>query len=348
MPIDPECQAIADRIVALRGRLEAERSTLAGTGPAQRWEVGFSAVATLQRDLDAALGDFDRCLESHQLATDIEVEVFDTSHGPAAASQVTAWSRNGPTAQPVPSEPIVIGRATIALPATELALTVEPAGSAAAGAEFRSGWLERVPRRDLADAVTRVEIVVADAMEFGQADLDRALAALGLPYETAGPIGGTGGTLTVRVDTIRVDVVAPRIVIHSTGEAHASGVGMTATAPYTVTVPVTAALVRTPDPVRQVDVRLDGDATLTLGGPTASLLQPVLPFIRSLVAKQAASAIADALARDLPRAVAASFGLSSLPDGSTVSFRSLAISPAGVAFQATVGAFGYALSRFVP
>jgi hypothetical protein len=170
-----------------------------------------------------------------------------------------------------------------------------------------------------------------------------------IPVPTLPILGGADATADVTLATLDAALYPDRIRIVGSGTARANGplVG-SLSAPFTLEVPITLGLPLTPDTDRVCDVVVRGTPNLTVGGTLGSMLTPIMPLLINFVAAASLPRLRDALNAQIPRAVAALFGLEQVPPHSVVTLREFTVTPSEIGIGAAIGAFGNVLSTFQP
>ncbi len=349
MTLNPACQPFATAIAAL----ETQRATIqAGLGaltPIDRWKA-LVLIGDLNRQILDQQEQLDACERQHLADYEAEVVALDTSGGPPASRMARLWSMDE-----VPTElenaPVVGGVFHFAsrLSGTSVGITIEETGNPSVqGVDFRSGPLEELPRTSPADPGGRVEIVVGPTLNFAERDLIRWLQGIEIPT-TSIEIPTLGGKADITVSNLTVALLAGAIDVVASGTASITGpLWGSQLAPFKLEVPISLSLPLTPDSDRGCDLLIQGSPSLTVSGPLGSVLTTLTQLLVDLIAGQSLPILRKAFNRAIPPAVATIFGLEKPPRLALISLRKFEITPAGVTIQPTIGAFGDALSTFMP
>lgn len=349
MPLNPACQPFANAIAALETTRATVGATLGALTPIDRWKA-LVQIGDLDRQILDEQEQLDACERQQQSPYEAEVVVLDTSGGPLASRTARLWSMDA-----VPTElenASVLGgvfRFASGLSDSSVGITIEETGNPSVqGVDFRSGPLEELPRTSPADPGGRIEIVVGPTLNFTERDLKRWLLGIEIPT-TSIEIPTLGGRADITVSNLTVALLAGAMDVVASGTANISGpLWGSQLAPFKLEVPISLSLPLTPDSDRGCDLLIQGSPSVTVSGPLGSVLTTLTQLLVDLVAGQSLPILRLAFNRAIPPAVAAIFGLEKLPRLALISLRKFEITPNGVAIQPTIGAFGSAVSKFMP
>jgi hypothetical protein len=349
VPLNPACQQFATAIVTLEATRATVRAGLGALTPIDRWKA-LVQIGDLDRQILDQQEQLDTCERQHQADYEAEVVALDTSGGPPVSRTARLWSMDE-----VPTEledASVVGgvfQFASGLSNASVGITIEETGNPSVqGVDFRSGPLEELPRTSPADPGGRIEIVVGPALHFAERDFNRWLQGVEIPT-TSIEIPTLGGRADITVSNLTVALLTGAIDVVASGTANIAGpLWGSQLAPFKLEIPISLSLPLTPDSDRGCDLLIQGSPSVTVSGPLGSVLTAITQLLVDLIAGQSLPILRKAFNRAIPPAVAAIFGLEKLPRLALISLRKFEITPTGVTIQPTIGAFGEALSTFMP
>jgi hypothetical protein len=350
MPLDPQCQPIANAIAALETQRATVKAGLAALTPVDRWKA-LVQIGDLSRQIADQQLQLDQCQRQLHASYEAEVLVFDTSNTPPGSRTARLWSMDGVPTE-LESAALVGGAFQFATHPTgaPIGITIEETGNPAVqGVDFRSGPLDELPRKAPEDPSGRVEIVVGPTVTFTTEVLTGWLKAIAVPLFTSNDIPPpTGGRVDITVSSLSLTLLSGAIDIIASGTANVTGPMLgSILAPFKLELPVSLGLPHTPDPENGCDVMMQGSPSLTVSGTLGGILNPLAQFFVDFVGGQAVPVFREAINGAIPSAVAAIYGLDSPPQHSIVSLRRFEVTPAGVTIAPVIGAFGDVLSTFM-
>jgi hypothetical protein len=351
MPLNPQCQPIANAIAGLEAQRAAVQAGLAALTPIDRWKA-LAQIGDLRRQITDQQAQLDECQRLHQASYEADVLILDTSNAAPGSRTARLWSMDGVPTE-LESAPLVGGAFQFATHPTgaPIGITIEETGNPAVqGVDFRSGALEELPRKAPNDPSGRVEIVVGPTLTFTAEELTAWLEKVAVPLHTSNDIPAPlVGTVDVTVSNLSVDLFPGVIDIIALGTANVSGpLWGSQLAPFKLELPISLGLPRTPDAAYGCDVLIQGSPSLTVSGPLGSVLTSLAQTFVDFVGGQSLPVFRESINRSLPSAVAAMYGLDVPPPLSVVSLRSFDVTANAVTIEPTIGAFGDVLSTFMP
>jgi hypothetical protein len=350
MPLDPQCQPIANAIAALESQRAAIHAGLAAMTPIDRWKA-LVQIGDLRRQIADQQMQLDQCQRLHLASYEAEVVVLDTSNAPPGSRTARLWSMDGVPTE-LESAALVGGVFHFATntAGTSIGITVEETGNPLVqGVDFRSGTLEELPRQAPEDPSGRVEIVVGPTLTFAAEELTAWLGEIAVPLHTSSDIPPPiPGTVDITVSSLSVTLLAGAIDVIASGTANVSGpLWGSQLAPFKLELPISLGLPHTPDSDYGCDVLIHGAPSLTVGGPLGSILTTLTQTFVDFVGGQSLPLLRTAINGALSSAVAAIYGLDEPPHLSVISLRRFEVTPGGVIIEPTIGAFGDVLSTFM-
>jgi hypothetical protein len=340
-PIPTKCQPIATQLAALQANAQTLRTDAqAAVGQAAWTKLG--QLATVLQDIDRTQAELDACIAAHTGDVVYEVAFIDGGGGPATGDRVAhLWDMSVSPPSRIASVPVEGGNFAFTgpMPAGSIAVGVEGT-VATAGPDFRSGPFP-VPA---AASSPRIEIVTGPTVKITADDLTRWLSLLSFE---ARRIDTGQGTLEVTATSIAAALGPGSITLSGVGTVSRMGMGAEAST-FSASVSIDLVPSTTPAGIMPIEPKKLGNPELRIGGPLAilgafagvilgsGLWDVILNQVREIARDQMAEATARALS------------LAKLPPDTTLSLRSVSITPSGITFQPMLGAFGTTLSTYQP
>jgi hypothetical protein len=352
MPVKPQCQPLANDIQALEGQKAALEAGLPAAPPLDRWKA-LAQIGELNMQILRKQADLDKCQRQNQAMYEAQVVVFDTTNAVPGPRLARLWSMDGGAPAELESAPLAGGmfQFTTDPSGGPIGITIEETGNPAVqGLDLCSGTLDALPRRAPEDPSGRIEIVVGPTLTFTAEELSGLLQTIEFPVQTTGDIAPSLGVgkVDISLASLAVTLALGEVDVVANGTATLSGpMWGSVLAPFRLELPITLGLPQTPDPANGCDVLIKASPRLIAGGPIGGILMAVSQLFFDLAGGRALPVLRKAINRELPSAVAATFGLDKPPRGSVVSLRRFEITPAEVIIQPTISAFGDVLSTFM-
>jgi hypothetical protein len=352
MTVNVNCLPIVAAITNLEAQRAAIEAGVAALPPLDRWKA-MVEIGDKTRQIADAQSALDTCQRTNLENYEAEVVIFDTTNAPPGARIARLWSMDGDVPTELEEASLVGGVFEFKTPSSggPIGMTLEEIGNPAVqGVDFRSGTLIELPRKAPEDPQGRIEIVIGPTLTFTAEELDGWLDTIVVPLQTSTDIPPPlGGTVDIKVSGLSVILVPGAIDIVASGTANVSGpLWGSQLGTFTLELPISLGLPRTPDPDFGCDVLIHGTPSLTVGGPLGSILTSLSQVFIDFIGPQSLPVFRKAINRALPSAVAAIYGLEKPPRTSFVSFRRFEVTPTGVTIEPTISAFGDVLSTFVP
>ena len=353
MPIDPACQPIADGIAALQATRDSIQAGLSSMPPLDRWK-GFAQIGDLSRQITEQSILLDKCQRQHAASYEAEVVIFDTTGGPPTTRQAFLWHLDAAGAAVLEQSPLSSAGLSFTPPAVgPIGLTIQQTNPPVRGVDFRSGPLEKLPRKSASDPSGHIEIVVGPALTFTVDEIEGWLSALSLPQHTSTPLNTPMFTASVDVvwSAVGMRLASGTIRFLASGTVTVAGPLLgSQSAPFAIELPFRFGLPVTPGPGIGCDVLMaaNPNPSLTVGGQLGALVNPIAPFFFDFCGGMALNVLRGEIDDVLRESTARLFGLADLSKVPVVSLRHFDISPSAVTIQPTLGAFGDALSTYLP
>ena len=340
-PIPTKCQPIETQLNALQANAQTLRADAQAAVGQVAW-TKLGQLALVLQDIDRTQSELDACVAAHTGDVVYEVVFIDGGGGPATGDRVAhLWDMSVSPPTRLASVPVEGGNFAFTGPAPAGNIAVGVEGTAAkAGPDFRSGPISP----PAGGSSPRIEIVTGPTVTITPDDLTRWLSLLSFE---ARRIDTAQGTLEVTTTKIAAALGSGSIKLSGVGTVQRMGLDTQAS---TISASVSIDLVpsTTPAGIFPIESKKLGNPEVTVGGPLAifgtvagvvlgaGLWDVILNQVREIARDQMAEATARALA------------LAKLPPDTTLSLRSVSITPSGITFQPMLGAFGTALSMYQP
>lgn len=365
MPIPIQCQTYADEIARLTAEKESLQEGVSELTGSAKWQR-LAAIRDLVEQITQQQRALKQCILQNAPGYETEVVILPA---PGATVSLPAegqlWELGPPSGQrEIESRTIVGGRIKFvhagSIRGASIGISIrEPASSTSNGPLFRSGPLASLPPGSPADPAGLIEIGAAASVVVSSA----TLAALPLPSV---PFSPPHTPLPITITSITPPTL-------STGEI-TLGVGGTATVSQTLLNTIGLGNIIGPGPgasmtigfayslafglVPSANMNNVGEAILVVPSRPGTLtamttVGPVFDFVLNLIAPLvepvlrpfATDAIQGALDAAVPPLAASALGLPSLPPGVVLSLRRIVITPSGVSFFPSMGAYGGLLPK---
>jgi hypothetical protein len=363
MPIPIQCQTYADEVARLteeKTSLQEDLSDL--TGPA-RWER-LVAIRDLAEQISQQQRALEQCVLHNGPGYETEVAILPA---PGATVSLPAegqlWELGPPTGQrEIESRTMAGNRIKFvhagSVGGASIGVSIrEPPSSIATGPLFRSGPLASLPPGSPADSAGLIEIGVTAAIRVTSA----ALAALPLPSVPFSPLTAPlpiiitaiappalgAGEITVGVGGV---VTVPSTLLNTIGLGNITGTGLAMTVGFAYTLAfrlVPSANMNNLGEVVLVVPSRSGTLTAvtTMGRPLDVALNLIAPMVEPVLRPFATDTVQGALDTAVAPMAAAALGLPSVPPGVVLSLRRIVITPSGISFFPSMGAYGGLLPK---
>jgi hypothetical protein len=339
MPSIPQhCQALATKLEAARAAEDQIRSEAVGLVGQPLWET-LAKLGEAVAERERAQLALDECIAGPVPSLSGDLVVIDVSGEPKVpALEAELWVRESTGLRLAETRTWSDGKVGFTSPVTAGAILAVRRAGPGGGYEYRG---------DLAVTQTlRLELVRCPPLSVPMSELRRWAASPPTipPFEAPGGLG----RVTAQLNQLNVvSLAGSEVRVTGTGMAHATAGPLSGGREFSIDVSFGITPSTRPDPgddnLADVTVR---SASVQLPGLFGSLLKVMQPVLLGLVRDRLHAELRHWFGAAVTALVLRRFGLTSLPDGASLSMPAISVDSDGITAQVVIGAQGTALSTF--